>query len=402
MVHKISACASALIIRCWYFVLDGGTQEDQQKPDSEPKAAEEPPKPEPEPAVPVAPAVPPAEEYIQKSSYDIFSAIGRQRVFYYQVSLPHYHDKLFLKSAMKRYQKLLFLKHQNPSEFLVPCYDIDLIWHSHQLHPLSYKKDTTKVLGQMLNHNDSVNDRSPGSKLVRADTKTRDLWKTLFEDTFASFGAMYRGSPPVLCERMSLIQPEETYAFSTKKATINLDKFQIEGLPETVNKYNVKVVYGASEKEGPLIKSLKGNKKKVEFENTKKGLAHFIFDTKEYDRLKFNMSKQDGFACTFHDEDIGEQMFNLLPVVEGIPKDQQDASTLTDTVTIDEEQNLKATFSATVETPKQGPTMLFLKNGSYETRFCIMPEHVVQMWGPIPLPRLPAGKDNACIVASHK
>ena len=379
-----------------------GGQDEEPKPDNEPKPEQEPAKQEPAKQEPAAPAVPPADEYIQKSSYDIFSAISRQRVFFYQVSLPHYHDKLFLKSALKRYQKLLFLKHQNPTEFLVPCYDIDLIWHSHQLHPVAYKKDTSKVLGQMLNHNDSVNDRTPGSKLVRADAKTRDLWKTLFEDTFASFGAMFRGDPPVLCERMSLIQPEETYAFSTKKATINLDKFQIEGLPEAVNKYNVKVVYGASEKEGPLIKSFRGNKKKVEFENAKKGLAHFVFDTKEYDRLKFNMSQQVGFACAGHDEDIGEQMFNLLPVVEAIPKRKTDASTITDTVTIDEEQNLKATFSATVETPKQGPTMLFLKNGTYETRFCIMPEHVVQMWGPIPLPRLPAGRDNACVVASHK
>lgn len=353
------------------------------------------------------PAVPeiPEEGYEQKSSYDIFNAIARQRVFFYQTSLSHYHDKHFLKSAQKRYQRFLFLKHQNPTEMIVPCYDIDLMWHSHQLHPSVYKHDTVKVLGQILHHDDSVNDRTSGSKLMRADQKTREMWKEHFGDNFMTFGAMFRGEPPILCDRMHMITPEETYNFSTKKATVNLDKVQVEGLPEEVNKYSVKLAYGGyNEKEGPVIKQLKGNKKKIEFENTKKGLAHFVFDTKEYDRLKINMSQQIGFACTGHNEEMGEQIFSLMPVVENIPKDQTDPAELTETVRIDldEEQNMKATFTATIEPPKQGPTMLYMNPGNYETRFCIMPEQIVQMWGPIPLPRLPSGRDNHCIVASHR
>ncbi|WAR26184.1 GRDP1-like protein, partial [Mya arenaria] len=295
-------------------------------------------------------------------------------------SLSHFHDKHFLKAAQKRYQRFLFLKHQNSTEVLVPCYDIDLMWHTHMLHPGVYKHDTTKVLGQMLVHDDSVNNRAPGSTLVRADQKTRDLWKQHFDDTFTTFGAMFRGEPPVLCERMSLIDPEETYTFSTKKATVNLDRVQVEDLPEEVNKYSVKLAFGANEREGPMIKQFKGNKKKVEFENTKKGLAHFVFDTKEYDRINFNMSQQIGFACAGHDEELGQQMFNLMPVIEGIPMDKNDSSNLTNTVTIDvdTEHSLKATFSATIEPPKQGPTMLFMMPGNFETRICIMPEQILQ------------------------
>lgn len=371
---------------------------------TEPASTAEPTAPaEPSPAqAPVEPEVP-EEGYEQKSTYNIFGAVSRQRVFYYQTSLVHYHDKHFLKAAQKRYQRFLFLKHQNPLECLVPCYDIDVMWHSHQLHPSVYKHDMVKVLGQILAHDDSVNDRSVGSRLVRADQRTRELWKEHFDDNFMTFGAMFRGEPPVLCERMSFIEPAETYTFSTKKATVNLDKVQVEGLPEEVNKYSVKLAYGGyNDQEGPMIKQFKGNKKKIEFENTKKGLAHFVFDTKEYDRIKFNMSQQIGFACAGHDEEIGQQIFSLMPVVENIPMNKDDASNLVDTVTIDDEQNLKATFTATIEPPKQGPTMLYMNPGNYESRFCIMPEQIVQMWGPIPLPRLPTGKDNHCLVASHK
>ncbi|XP_052779826.1 uncharacterized protein LOC128217046 [Mya arenaria] len=374
---------------------------DGDKPNTEAPAEPTPaPEPTPEPAEQEIPE----EDYVQKSSYDIFASITRQRVFFYQTSLSHFHDKHFLKAAQKRYQRFLFLKHQNSTEVLVPCYDIDLMWHTHMLHPGVYKHDTTKVLGQMLVHDDSVNNRAPGSTLVRADQKTRDLWKQHFDDTFTTFGAMFRGEPPVLCERMSLIDPEETYTFSTKKATVNLDRVQVEDLPEEVNKYSVKLAFGANEREGPMIKQFKGNKKKVEFENTKKGLAHFVFDTKEYDRINFNMSQQIGFACAGHDEELGQQMFNLMPVIEGIPMDKNDSSNLTNTVTIDvdTEHSLKATFSATIEPPKQGPTMLFMMPGNFETRICIMPEQILQMWGPIPLPRKPTGGDNSCVVATHK
>ncbi|KAK3595614.1 hypothetical protein CHS0354_009578, partial [Potamilus streckersoni] len=381
---------------------EGSEAEPEQKKETESAVTEKPTaeKPVPKPKKKVLVKLP-WVDYVQKSSCDVIASIAMQRVFYYQVSLPHYQDKSFLKSAVKRYQKLLFLKHQHPDEFLVPCYDIDLVWHTHQLHPAAYKHDTVKILGRTLNHSDSVNDRKPGSKLQKADTRTRELWKEFFNENFICFGSMFRGDPPILCSRMEQITPQETFAFSTKKANVAIDKVQIEGLPDEVTKFQVKVTYVASEKEGPVITNLKGNKKKLEFENTKKGLVNFMFDTKEYDRLKFNMSQQIGFACAGHDEELGQDIFNFLPVVESMTKESTEPVNISDTVTIDEEKNLKATFTATLSSPKQGPCVLFLQNGNFERRFCIMPEHIEQMWGPVPLPRLPAGMDNNCIVASH-
>jgi hypothetical protein len=38
-----------------------------------------------------------------KFSYDIAAAASRQSHFYYQVSLPHYRDPVFISAAMKRY-----------------------------------------------------------------------------------------------------------------------------------------------------------------------------------------------------------------------------------------------------------------------------------------------------------
>lgn len=342
-----------------------------------------------------------------KLLYNLEAAIDRQKVFYYQVSLPHYRDKHFLKQAVARYQKFLYLKHKNPGAFLVPCYDIDLIWHAHQSYPHFYKEDTVRILGKTFNHDDTVNDRSPGSKLANADKHTRELWKDTFGENFSMFGAMYRGDIP--SGKLTKLHNGEVFSFSTKIANVLLEKVILDGLAKSVDKFKLKVCYLArfslaevdgapKEKEGQTITSLRGpcrewQKKKCKY------ISNFSFDTQQYNYIKFKLIKNIGFMCFGHTERLAENVFHLLPVVESL---NEMPSSVTDTVTLNEEENIKVTFTASIESMKQGSCVLLLKNGNYETRYCIMPEHIEQMWGPVPLARLPTGRDNNCIVASHK
>lgn len=113
-----------------------------------------------------------------------------------QVSLPHYCDQEFHVDSLRRYKMYLYLKRKNPKTFIVPCYDIDLIWHAHQVHPQEYQADMQAILGFVLKHDDSVNDRSEGSKLNTADEITRKLWLEEFSVPFARPGSMFRGKPP--------------------------------------------------------------------------------------------------------------------------------------------------------------------------------------------------------------
>ena len=134
-----------------------------------------------------------------------------------------------------RYAMYLHLKSKHPDTFLVPCYDFDLVWHAHQLDPVTYAADTKAVLGKLMPHDDSVNDRSegertppsvalgtpahhsctrtatpstpttltaptvprPGSKLSNAAATTRRLWSAAFPaQAFDQPGCMFRGPPP--------------------------------------------------------------------------------------------------------------------------------------------------------------------------------------------------------------
>ena len=161
--------------------------------------------------------------YSSRMSYNLEEACQRQSNFFYQVSLPHYRDNRFLHDAVDRYITHLHLKKKNPHVFMVPCYDFDLIWHAHQLHPVNYKQTTTKWLGKMLNHDDSVTDRSPGSKLSDSATKTREIWLSAGM-SFSKEGAMYRGHP--MKPTMSLHQFEnpEYEVHITKAELIDKNK----------------------------------------------------------------------------------------------------------------------------------------------------------------------------------
>ncbi|KAL9981379.1 hypothetical protein ACROYT_G010077 [Oculina patagonica] len=170
------------------------------------------------------------QTYSSRIKYNLEEACQRQFKFYYQVSLPHYRDSRFLKDAVDRYMTHLRLKKNNPDVFLVPCYDFDLIWHAHQLHPTKYKQTTTKLLGRILKHDDSVTDRTAGSKLYDSAIKTREIWKEA-DCSFDKAGAMYRGDPPdpkTAPHEQPVRSPLETsteyQVYITKAEGINFDE----------------------------------------------------------------------------------------------------------------------------------------------------------------------------------
>ncbi|EYC04497.1 hypothetical protein Y032_0087g2046 [Ancylostoma ceylanicum] len=110
-----------------------------------------------------------------------------------QISLPHYTSTKFLTEAVKRYIQFLLLKQTYSDQFLTPCYDFDIVWHTHQVHPHSYLRDCTAIFGSLLKHDDTVNDRTKGSKLLKGEALTKKLWATHFEEPFWRRGCMFRG-----------------------------------------------------------------------------------------------------------------------------------------------------------------------------------------------------------------
>lgn len=131
--------------------------------------------------------------YTSKIKYALSQAVERQAEFYYNVALSHYKDPEFLEQSLTRYKKFLFLKRLNPSMYIVPMYDIDVIWHTHQLFPEEYRRDMMANLQHVLHHDDTTQDRSVNSKLSTSDHDTRHKWSELYGDRLPKNGCMYRG-----------------------------------------------------------------------------------------------------------------------------------------------------------------------------------------------------------------
>jgi Glycine-rich domain-containing protein-like len=121
-------------------------------------------------------------------------------IFLVQVARSTIQDPRFLSEALKRYKGFLYLIKSNQEKsvksFSVPTYDIDIMWHSHQLCPVSYCNDMVSLLGLVLQHDDTGTDRSVGSKMYDGFVRTT----IQFEDTFGlrywRAAAMQRGAKP--------------------------------------------------------------------------------------------------------------------------------------------------------------------------------------------------------------
>lgn len=142
---------------------------------------------------------------VDEFKYDLLSAVKRQKSFFYQVSRPHVKDERFLQAALARYKGFLHLNKRSMEKgsniikqrrFWVPTYDIDLIWHSHQLLPVAYNKDMQQLFGCLLGHDDSETDRTKGRKLDVGFSETTKDWEDMFGSRYWRAGAMYRGSVP--------------------------------------------------------------------------------------------------------------------------------------------------------------------------------------------------------------
>uniref|UniRef100_A0A914CSV5 Uncharacterized protein n=1 Tax=Acrobeloides nanus TaxID=290746 RepID=A0A914CSV5_9BILA len=80
-------------------------------------------------------------QYEQQSSYDLKSAVHRQQTFIKKISAK--------------------------TMGLMPTLDMDLVWHTHQLHPRLYANDCLKMFGYIINHNDTVEKKTEKQRITQ-------------------------------------------------------------------------------------------------------------------------------------------------------------------------------------------------------------------------------------------
>ncbi|KAL0431416.1 UNVERIFIED_CONTAM: Glycine-rich domain-containing protein 2 [Sesamum radiatum] len=233
------------------------------------------------------------------TKYDLIAAVQRQTPFFYQVSRPHMIDDRYLEGSVARYKGFLHLIKRNKERYIrsfsVPTYDIDLIWHTHQLHPVSYCKDLAEIMGQVLEHDDTDSDRTEGQKLDVGFSGTTKIFEEMYGSRYWRAGAMYHGYTP------SSVRTTPYFGVASKTVTTVSDSQKIK-LPE-VNVLEVMLeVVGVRNlpegHNGSLLVSLSKTQPDVVF-NAKRSL-NFFSESGE---------KQ---VASFHCQPTGHLSFELM------------------------------------------------------------------------------------------
>lgn len=365
-----------------------------------------------------------ASSFQSRCSYDLYAAMQRQLKFYYNVSLPHYTDAAFLQSAVDRYKKYLILTKLYSSAHLVPTYDIDLIWHTHQLTTQAYHNDLAAILGYLLNHDDTDTDRSEGSKLAQSYTSTKQLWLDTFGDDYHIPGTLYRGLSSQ--GKLSSLPRDKMATLRARSTKVTLTTLTLQGLDMTgVMKIKIAVrlhVNGSNR----LLCSL--DSQTLVFENgSQTGLVTFYVDSRfRWQKLlvEVTTTKRNMFFLTSHNsfelahEDL---VFEIESAAAAASDQQQAASNKTFSLvmlTQQQQQQLNGSIGGgksrdqqklprllvtyRVQQPSELGDMYFSVDAGVFTTIPV-PDSLHQLWGPIPLDKKPAGFDDAvCAVASHR
>lgn len=348
------------------------------------------------------------EKFQSKISYNIIAAAQRQSTFYYQVSLPHYRDSKFLESSLLRYKQFLYMKTRVAQDFLVPCYDIDLIWHTHQLNPVAYKEDMVKIIGYFFNHDDSDNDRHDGSKLDNAGKETSENWKQFYDENFSMFGAMYRGKPPN--GRLGGIAVDDAYIYGTRTYKIGLEKltltFPSEGAQRSYRKILLK---GSATKNGKAVDewfSLKGHNGTSSNQNTCEwnDVGSYELNTKVLDGISLELRQFKGRGCFSSETVVGQCNLETKSLVGNDTTDNEflinSQIVIGNNIMIDVQGKCSIIEREKADIFLRNNTTLLLEECRYET--VVIPDDVQELFGPVDIEKLPSGTSNLCKVALHR
>lgn len=78
------------------------------------------------------------------------------------------------------YERFLYLCKKHQGIMLVPLIGIDIVWHAHMLDHENYVKDTTRLFGHVLNHNDSQTKED----LDESFKRTEILWENEYNTKY--------------------------------------------------------------------------------------------------------------------------------------------------------------------------------------------------------------------------
>ncbi|KAI9253051.1 hypothetical protein EDC94DRAFT_268230 [Helicostylum pulchrum] len=114
------------------------------------------------------------------SSIDLIQAVARQYKFAVKVTKEiNWDAPLGIIRGIRQYTNFLAVIKENKYLTAVPTYEIDLAWHAHMLHHRNYHTTCVKLIGKMINHDDTIPEDDLASYVKITDMAWEDRNKRL-------------------------------------------------------------------------------------------------------------------------------------------------------------------------------------------------------------------------------
>ncbi|KAI8330209.1 hypothetical protein BC941DRAFT_441173 [Chlamydoabsidia padenii] len=110
-------------------------------------------------------------------SLDLLQAIERQHVVGSRMLNVNWVFPDSVVRGLRNYKNFLLLMKDDRDLIGVPTLEIDVSWHTHQLHPVDYRRFTLQYIGRVINHDDTI----PQIKLDIYSQRTRMAWEKKFD-----------------------------------------------------------------------------------------------------------------------------------------------------------------------------------------------------------------------------
>ncbi|CAD5123948.1 unnamed protein product [Dimorphilus gyrociliatus] len=333
-------------------------------------------------------------------SVDLLECAKRQADFYYDISLPHFGDKIFLQNAQERY-KLFSKLTARLGRYLFAPTDIRFVCKCHMLHPHSFNKDTDVWGAQHIDL----------EKMELADKQfSINAWKEMIGSSLFAPGSLSRGpSPENRLDQVDISDIHQSAGRITVRVTIVAAKLTIG---HKVNKAKIKI-FEMEEKEG--------DEKDIKHKKEKGRTVWNSHQTKIRDDSMFVLNGANKFQLTINPPHVLKVNVEVnqggIKSVKSFfkPKMYQfDGFLIVDAARAFIEHN-KAELSVKLDSgnspnvflelalrfsrPYLSDLVFNLVQGNFTTKE--MPQTEESLWGPVPLASLPEDVKHNCAVANH-
>ncbi|EGX94974.1 hypothetical protein CCM_03246 [Cordyceps militaris CM01] len=123
---------------------------------------------------------------------DLCGAVMRQGIFVDKmVQLDWLHSpsaRDTMQRLIQKYQRFLEIMVIFPGQTIVPTLDVDLAWHTHQLHPQSYYQHTVRKTGKMdrqgkfIDHDDKIDESKLGEAFIFTTKTYQDMYGEVYSE----------------------------------------------------------------------------------------------------------------------------------------------------------------------------------------------------------------------------